>query len=249
MSSVKEDQTQSVPNISDNIEKDNYDLYPQRRESQRSWVNKILRIEERQDVDKFKCEMNVYKCIKDSALVKLMLAALKSSGCEIDIRRHITCEVCDTSVTGGYDPDLNQVIVCQNTATSKGKVQGVLSHEMIHMFDFCRNNMNLNDINHLACTEIRAANLCHCSFLGSWIQGFASPFNIKERHQICVKDKAMKSILAVRNVTEDAAREAVNRVFEKCYNDLEPVGRRIRRNSDDMERAYAEAPLYGYFQD
>lgn len=28
---------------------------------------------------------------------------------EVDIRRHISCEVCDKSVTGGYDPYLNQV--------------------------------------------------------------------------------------------------------------------------------------------
>lgn len=37
------------------------------------------------------------------------MGALKASGCEIDIRRHISCEVCDHSVTGGYDPFLNQV--------------------------------------------------------------------------------------------------------------------------------------------
>lgn len=69
MTSVKEDQKQSVSNISDDdgVQKDNCDLYPQRREPQpRSWANKIFRLEERQDVDKFKCEMNVYNCIKNS---------------------------------------------------------------------------------------------------------------------------------------------------------------------------------------
>jgi len=30
----------------------------------------------------------------------------------VDLRRHITCEVCDPSVSGGYDPLLNQVAVC-----------------------------------------------------------------------------------------------------------------------------------------
>ncbi|KZC14020.1 Mitochondrial inner membrane protease ATP23 like protein [Dufourea novaeangliae] len=175
-----------------------------------------------------------------------MMAALKSSGCEIDIRRHISCEMCDTSVTGGYDPELNQIVVCQNTAPSKGLVQGVLSHEMIHMFDYCRNYMDVNNIDHLACTEIRAANLCHCSFLSAWVQGHASPFNVKEAHQNCVKDKAIKSVLAVRRVSENVARAAVMRVFDKCYNDLEPIGRRLRRNSMDMQKAYMEGPLYGY---
>lgn len=61
-----------------------------------------------------------------------------------------------------------------------------------------------------------------------------------------MKTKAVQSVLAVRNVTEEAARAAVNRVFSRCYADLEPIGRRIRRNSLDMHKAYLEAPLYGY---
>lgn len=57
---------------------------------------------------------------------------------------------------------------------------------------------------------------------------------------------AIRSVLAVRKVSNDVAREAVLRVFHKCYNDLEPIGRRLRRNSLDMDKAYVEAPLYGY---
>lgn len=53
--------------------------------------------------------------------------------------------------------------------------------------------------------------------------------------------------MAVRpHMTEAEALEAVNRVFDKCYNDLEPIGRRIRRNSADMIRAYQERVNYGY---
>ncbi|KAI8420677.1 hypothetical protein MSG28_007909 [Choristoneura fumiferana] len=93
-----------------------------------------------------------------------MMKALKSSGCTIDIRRHFSCEVCDYSVSGGYDPELNQIVVCQNVSTRKGMVQGVLVHEMIHMFDYCRNELDFKNMEHLACSEIRAANLTHCSF-------------------------------------------------------------------------------------
>lgn len=117
-------------------------------------------------------------------MVKLMIGALKSSGCPIDLRRHISCEVCDVTVSGGYDPELNQVVVCQNMARNKGMVQGVLSHEMIHMFDYCNNNLDFKNIDHLACTEIRAANLTHCSFLSACAQGDASPFRIQKAHQV-----------------------------------------------------------------
>lgn len=63
-------------------------------------------------------------------------------------------------------------------------VQGVLTHEMIHMFDYCRNELDFRNMEHLACTEIRAANLTHCSFTSAWSQGDASFLKIKEAHQV-----------------------------------------------------------------
>ncbi|KAJ8957046.1 hypothetical protein NQ314_006605 [Rhamnusium bicolor] len=200
----------------------------------------------KENIAKIKCERNVYKCIKESPLVKLMMGALKASGCAVDIRRHIACEECAPTVSGGYDPILNQVIICHNTTTKEGIVQGVLTHEMIHMFDYCQNHLDFKNIDHLACTEVRAANLAHCSFISAWINGDASPINIKEAHQNCVKSKALSSVLAARNVTKLEAIDAIERVFPKCYPDLEPIGRRIRRNSADMYKAYKEGFYYGY---
>ncbi|XP_017773309.1 PREDICTED: mitochondrial inner membrane protease ATP23 homolog [Nicrophorus vespilloides] len=221
-----------------------YDLYPERRKESESRFANLMH--GRDNLEKIRCERNVYKCIKTSPLVKLMMGALKSSGCPMDIRRHIACEECHPSVSGGYDPVLNQIVVCQNMATNEGLVQGVLTHEMIHMFDYCRNDLNFKNIDHLACTEIRAANLAHCSFVSAWMQGDTSFFNFKESHQNCVKSKALKSVLSVRTVSTEEAIEAVERVFPKCYKDLEPIGRRIKRNSNDMYMAYAEGYLYGY---
>lgn len=101
-----------------------------------------------------------------------------------DLRRHISCEICDDSVTGGYDPEQNQIVICQNSSNTGGFVQGVLTHEMIHMFDYCTNHLDFKNVEHLACTEIRAANLAHCSFLGAWAQADADVFNIKKRHRV-----------------------------------------------------------------
>lgn len=65
--------------------------------------------------------------------------------------------------------------------------------------------------------------------------------------QDCVKSKAVYSVLSVRrDITKDQAIEIVERVFPKCYADLEPIGRRVRSGSADPERAYAEAKNYGY---
>nr|SVE77231.1 EOG090X0CKN [Daphnia lumholtzi] len=193
------------------------------------------------------CQSIIIIFIVAGPLVKLMYSALKASGCEINLRRHIACEVCDIKVSGGYDPRLNQIVICQNVARSKGMVQGILTHEMIHMFDACRHELNFKDLNHLACTEIRAANLTHCSFLSAMTQGDASFFRIQKQHAECVKNKALGSVLAVRSdVTKEEALAVIDKVFLKCYNDLEPIGRRVRRNSADMIRAYKERVNYGY---
>ena len=42
-------------------------------------------------------------------MVKLLLSALKSSGCPIEISRHVSCESCKSRVNGGFDPTANQV--------------------------------------------------------------------------------------------------------------------------------------------
>ncbi|CAG7819894.1 unnamed protein product [Allacma fusca] len=223
-------------------------LYPERGGDpvKASWLSTFAGTGGREGIDKLQCERNVYKVLQTSPLAKIMMGALKSSGCAVDIRRHFSCEVCDPSVTGGYDPVLNQVVICQNSARSKGFIQGVVTHEMIHMFDYCRRKLDLTDIKHLACTEIRAANLAHCSFLSAVTQGSASFFNIKNQHQNCVRKRAVASVLAVRNASQEEAEAAVDSVFWKCYNDLEPIGRRIRRNSDNMYQAYRDRISLGY---
>lgn len=47
-------------------------------------------------------------------------------------------------------------------------------------------------------------------------------------------------------MSREEAWNIVERVFPKCYNDLEPVGRRIRRQSDHMDWAYRTRHDMGY---
>lgn len=66
--------------------------------------------------------------------------------------------------------------------------------------------------------------------------------------QDCVKFKARNSVLTVRNIDKEEADAAVDRVFDRCYPDLEPVGRIPRNPVVDGRRIYIEASLYGYTQ-
>lgn len=95
---------------SEDYSKWGYDLYPDRkRKPKERSISDYMFGKGREPTEKIRCERTVYQCIKTSPLVKLMLGALRASGCAVDIRRHISCEECAVGVTGGYDPILNQV--------------------------------------------------------------------------------------------------------------------------------------------
>ncbi|XP_043934757.1 mitochondrial inner membrane protease ATP23 homolog [Protopterus annectens] len=114
----------------------------------------------------------------------------------------------------------------------------VVTHELIHAFDHCRAHVDwFNNMKHLACSEIRAANLSgDCSF-GNELSRFN--FGLKQHHQQCVRDRALRSILAVRKVSREEAKLAVDQVFESCFNDHEPFGR-IPHNQNEARFAYRD---------
>lgn len=71
------------------------------------------------DWHKYKCERRVEQALQAPS-VKLLIGALKSVGCDFNVSRHIACEYCDEHISGGYDADNQQIVICQNQATLKG---------------------------------------------------------------------------------------------------------------------------------
>ncbi|XP_078272748.1 mitochondrial inner membrane protease ATP23 homolog isoform X4 [Rhinoraja longicauda] len=114
----------------------------------------------------------------------------------------------------------------------------VVTHELIHSFDHCRAHVDwFRNINHLACSEIRAANLSgECTFANELTR---LNFGLKQHHQKCVRERACRSILAVRKVSRETAMKAVDDVFDSCFNDHEPFGR-VPHNKKDAKYAYRD---------
>ena len=139
-----------------------------------------------------------------------------------------------------------------NNVTSEGYMATILAHELIHMYDHCVNDTNFTTAEHLACTEIRAINLTSCSLIDSFSSGFVSIMDFIKRdygqkHAVCVKERALKSVLAASsNLSEEEARKTIDKVFPYCYIDLEPIGRRMRHQTDDNNRAFLDGQHYGY---
>lgn len=142
----------------------------------------------------------------------------------VNRERHFSCEDCNGNVSGGFDASVSQIVLCQNNIRNQAHMNRVVTHELIHAFDHCRAHVDwFTNVRHLACSEVRAANLSgDCSLIN---EVFRLHFGLKQHHQTCVRDRAILSILAVRNISKEVAQKAVDEVFESCFNDHEPFGR------------------------
>merc|ERR1712096_105081 len=145
-------------------------------------------------------------------MAKHLLSALRSAGGGVEL-------------AGGYDPSLNQVFICCNNADSIGLVHGALVRNLIQMFDVCVNHYDVTNAEHLACTEVRKANLANCGWLVHMQQPWAK-LSWKQGHAECVRRTAVDYLIRTKFVKEKFAVAAVDKVFDRCYQDLEPIGRR-----------------------
>lgn len=176
-----------------------------------------------------KCEQQIYKCLHTDMTITMILNALKSYGCNFK-RQHYACENC-TEGQANYDFRSRQVVFCQNKVKTKGYCR-ILAHELIHAFDDCRAKVDYKNIDHVACTEIRAANLTQCDFFHGVMCGVTKD-GLDNSQKECVRGHAMYSLMMSRDLSKEKALEAIDRVWDRCYNDLEPIGRRFRKNKID----------------
>ncbi|KFD68973.1 hypothetical protein M514_06689 [Trichuris suis] len=131
----------------------------------------------------------------------------------------------------------SKVILCANENQTEKKVLKALAHELVHMFDSCRAGFNLESIEDLACSEIRAANLIHCQPV-HW--SLADPVTRQRKNpdtavseqkndkwancpfKECIKRTATHSVRLITGVDDVLAREAVEKAYVRCYADFEP---------------------------
>uniref|UniRef100_A0A3P8WID8 Mitochondrial inner membrane protease ATP23 n=2 Tax=Cynoglossus semilaevis TaxID=244447 RepID=A0A3P8WID8_CYNSE len=220
-----------------------YDLFPERKGSRL----KKGSVAERLFTFNHKCQAMLHFAVNSSPYAKLLLSAMNSSGCKTFKDRHFSCEDCDGTVSGGFDSVSSQIVLCQNNIHQQSHMNRVVTHELIHAFDHCRAHVDwFSNLKHLACSEIRAANLSgDCSFSNE-----VSRLNLglKQHHQECVRARALLSILAVRKISQEYAEKIVDEVFEPCFNDHAPFGRIphskkdakfANRDYDNRQRYYA----------
>lgn len=126
-------------------------LFPEHfgaKQVQEKWY-KLRFFEKDPDDQKMKCEQNVVNCIERSPLAKIMLNALEKAGCNVDLRKHFSCETCGPNVMGGYDARRNKIIICQDKKLSEKQLGITVSHELLHMYDNCRAEFDYRNLEHI----------------------------------------------------------------------------------------------------
>ena len=66
--------------------------------------------------------------------------------------------MCDFTKGGGFHPD-EGILLCANWIRNKWQLEDILTHELVHVYDYLKFDLDMNNLRHHACTEIRASML------------------------------------------------------------------------------------------
>lgn len=84
--------------------------------------------------------------------VTFMLKNLELEGANVT-PEHIRCYPCDPVRAGGFSPE-NGVMLCQDRFLSKKHMEDTIVHELIHMYDHTKFNVDWSNLRHHACSEV-----------------------------------------------------------------------------------------------
>lgn len=140
---------------------------------------------------------------------------------------NISCGKCDDLKGGGFHPDMG-ILLCSNWLQSQTQLEDVLTHELVHAYDYLKFDLDMANLNHHACTEIRASMLSgECRIMREiWKTGLA---NFGGKFQECIRRRAILSVTANEKCSgPEKAAEVVDKVWNSCFNDTRPFERVFR---------------------
>jgi hypothetical protein len=165
----------------------------------------------------------VATAIKDPQIKKLLSSTLDNGSSPA-----ITCRPCEAVGVEGSSrgflamSDLNdrmerdmsggsrlEIVLCSNRLSSEHQLKEVLTHELVHAYDYLSKRVNFRTCPGLAYTEIRAAREAEC-------KGELRMLGIKAR---CIKRKAIQS---TSSLFPYQAEDCVEQAFSLAVEDKSP---------------------------
>ncbi|PPS20084.1 hypothetical protein GOBAR_AA00464 [Gossypium barbadense] len=182
------------------------------------------------------CQDMIQRSLR-TPMVKFLMEHMEKTGCKVG-DNFIKAVNCNRKMGGGYVRG-EGIVVCSDQVKIQDDVNQVVIHELIHAYDECRaSNLDWTNCAHHACSEIRAGHLSgDCHYKREFLRGF---MKIRGHEQLglslgcmsvgliakdCVRRRVMKSLIANPFCSETAAKDAMEAVWDICYNDTKPFDR------------------------
>ena len=106
------------------------------------------------------CVSVINRLFEKSPLIIFMNEHLRKVGCNVPV----ACAPCSgMKVRGGFDP-IGGIVICQDNNWKKRTVESTLTHEMVHAFDHCRFQFDINNLKQIACSEV-VSHVCRVEML------------------------------------------------------------------------------------
>ncbi|KAK4386919.1 Mitochondrial inner membrane protease ATP23 [Sesamum angolense] len=170
------------------------------------------------------CQNMIQRSLR-TPMVKFLKEHLEKSGCSIG-SNFIKAVNCEEATAGGYVAG-GGIVVCSNHLQLQDEVTQVVIHELIHAYDDCRAaNLDWTNCAHHACSE----DVTGLSPLKLFRELLVLP-NLQVLRPIeipvmdCIRRRVMKSVTANPYCSEAAAKDAMEAVWDVCYNDTKPFDR------------------------
>lgn len=164
--------------------------------------------------------------LRYSPLVTFMMGHVRRLGGNLS-KANISCAPCDDLKGGGFHPDMG-ILLCSNWLQNKWQLEDVLTHELVHAYDYLKFKVDLTNLRHHACTEIRASMLSgECRIMNEIRKTGLADFG--KKFQLCIRRRAVLSVSAnPKCESKEAAEAVVDTVWKSCFNDTRPFERVYR---------------------
>lgn len=148
--------------------------------------------------------------------------------CKVPELRCVPCPE-DAAATGIYEASTHSILLCENFIENGLQAEDTMSHELLHAYDHCRVYFDDANCQHVACSEIRAANLSgDCKWSRELLRGKlfeGGSLHMAGKHKECVRRRAlisMQSHPACRDCPSHQLVQLVDKVFDVCFADTAP---------------------------
>jgi mitochondrial inner membrane protease ATP23 len=175
------------------------------------------------------CVKFVDHALRNSPRVNALLRKIEDKGCKLAFNPVVCEDVFEgAAAIGAYDAESKRIVmnpaVPERYLTQHQYTRGI-THELIHAYDDCRVDMKQDNPKHMACTEIRAANLSGDCDFSDELKRTGFRFELGGVQQKCVRKRTLQSLKmhqACAGMTPAAIEGIIDEVWEPCYKDSSP---------------------------